>query len=401
MQARSRNKIALLFFAITAAAFGVIYFSVVPQPESNLEERRLSDLERVAGVYQADARALRVEQTPSGDARAARCAALAEATDSRVTLFDWKEDPEGRQRDKRGLELLRRVSDSREERAVPRATTRSLRRAIRTAADAERLRQLPGRGHRHRRPAAVGPATSPQWVGRSTRATSRRSRRPSRSSATACCWPRCAALLVALDRRLARRAPAGAARAARGARRRRGRRAAASIDPLPGGLRGRARPAHAHLQRDAGAAARRSTWRARSSSPPPRTSCARRSSRWPASSSCCRTRTSTRRRGASSSTRCASRSRGCRSCRSTCSTCRGSTPARSSSQTEPVDLAELAARRSSASSRPRSPTTAPSSRCDCRRRARRPTATASGWPRSCASCSTTRSATRRRAPTSP
>ena len=34
-----RNKIALLFFLITAAAFGVIYFCVVPQLESSLEER--------------------------------------------------------------------------------------------------------------------------------------------------------------------------------------------------------------------------------------------------------------------------------------------------------------------------------------------------------------------------
>ena len=36
---------------ITAAAFGVIYFWVVTQPESSLEERRLSDLEAVAGAY--------------------------------------------------------------------------------------------------------------------------------------------------------------------------------------------------------------------------------------------------------------------------------------------------------------------------------------------------------------
>ena len=43
---------------------------------------------------------------------------------------------------------------------------------------------------------------------------------------------------------------------------------------------------------------------ARSSSRPPRTSCARRSSRSAGSSSCSRTRTSTRRRGAGSSTRC-------------------------------------------------------------------------------------------------
>ena len=47
----------------------------------------------------------------------------------------------------------------------------------------------------------------------------------------------------------------------------------------------------------------------------------------------------------------------------------------------------------------RSTSTAPSSTCGCRTRARRPPATVSGWPRSCGSCSTTRFATRRRART--
>ena len=47
-----RNKIALLFFAITAAAFAVVYLTVVTQPESDLEERRLRDLEFVAGTAQ-------------------------------------------------------------------------------------------------------------------------------------------------------------------------------------------------------------------------------------------------------------------------------------------------------------------------------------------------------------
>ena len=46
-----RNKLALVFFAITGAALAVIYFSVVTQPESNLEEKRLKDLELVAGIY--------------------------------------------------------------------------------------------------------------------------------------------------------------------------------------------------------------------------------------------------------------------------------------------------------------------------------------------------------------
>ena len=44
-----RNKLALLFFAITAAAFSVIYFYVVPQSESNLRRERL-DLFRGQGI---------------------------------------------------------------------------------------------------------------------------------------------------------------------------------------------------------------------------------------------------------------------------------------------------------------------------------------------------------------
>ena len=67
---------------------------------------------------------------------------------------------------------------------------------------------------------------------------------------------------------------------------------------------------------------------ARSSSRPPRTSCARRSSRSAGSSSCSRTTTSTPRRGGASSSRSEPRSIVCASCPSTCSTCPGSRPGR-------------------------------------------------------------------------
>ncbi len=70
-----RNKLALVFFAIIAVAFSVIYFSVATQPESNLEERRLRDLELLAGIYQDSAR----EGRPPGHRRTsswrARCGA--------------------------------------------------------------------------------------------------------------------------------------------------------------------------------------------------------------------------------------------------------------------------------------------------------------------------------------
>jgi two-component system OmpR family sensor kinase len=108
-----RNKLALVFFAITAVAFSVIYFSVATQPESNLEERRLRDLELLAGIYEGTLTELAAGDTPKAQLeRGVR--RVAENTDSHVTLFDWKEDPEGRQNDTIGLDFYARF-DSREQ----------------------------------------------------------------------------------------------------------------------------------------------------------------------------------------------------------------------------------------------------------------------------------------------
>ena len=43
-----RNKLALLFFAIVAFALGLVFFLVVPQLRSSLEDQQLDDLERAA-----------------------------------------------------------------------------------------------------------------------------------------------------------------------------------------------------------------------------------------------------------------------------------------------------------------------------------------------------------------
>ena len=67
------NKVALLFFLITAAAFGVIYFWVVTQPESSLEERRLQDLELVADASTRSLERLQVGDFSQRDLRN-RCA---------------------------------------------------------------------------------------------------------------------------------------------------------------------------------------------------------------------------------------------------------------------------------------------------------------------------------------
>ena len=47
-----RNKLVLLFLTVVASAFGVIYFFVVPQLESSLEDAKLDELTRVAASSQ-------------------------------------------------------------------------------------------------------------------------------------------------------------------------------------------------------------------------------------------------------------------------------------------------------------------------------------------------------------
>jgi signal transduction histidine kinase len=108
-----RNKLALVFFAITAVAFSVIYFSVATQPASNLEERRLRDLELLARIYQDTLTQLADEDTPKEQLER-EVRRVAENTDSHVTLFDWNEKVTGRQNDLRGLDFYPRF-DSREQ----------------------------------------------------------------------------------------------------------------------------------------------------------------------------------------------------------------------------------------------------------------------------------------------
>jgi two-component system OmpR family sensor kinase len=101
----------------------------VTQPESSLEERRLRDLELLAGIYQRD-----LEEVATGDTdgeqveRAVR--QVAEGTDSSVTLFDWEEDPEGPQNDFRKIDF-KTIFDSREQGLGPRNDALLLR-ALRT-----------------------------------------------------------------------------------------------------------------------------------------------------------------------------------------------------------------------------------------------------------------------------
>lgn len=127
-----RNKLALVFFAIIGAALAVIYFSVVTYPQSNLEERRLRDLELVAGIYRSQLETLPLREERKGHiARTVR--SVAENTESNVTLFYWDESPVGPQGDLRGLHFYARF-DSREQTFFPRDDA-LLRRAVRSRRD--------------------------------------------------------------------------------------------------------------------------------------------------------------------------------------------------------------------------------------------------------------------------
>jgi signal transduction histidine kinase len=154
------NKIALLFFVITAAAFGAIYFWVVTQPESSLEERRLQDLETVAGAYQGTLDRMRV-RNPKQPGLESEVRALADAAAARVTLWEWKEKPEGRQLDKRGLDFYVRT-DSAEQHAVPPADALAAR-AVRSGRMQTGFDSFQGEDiGLVAQP--IGPEKNPQWV---------------------------------------------------------------------------------------------------------------------------------------------------------------------------------------------------------------------------------------------
>jgi two-component system OmpR family sensor kinase len=108
-----RNKLALVFFAIIGVAFSVIYFSVATQPESNLEERRLRDLELLAAVNQDTLAELAGQDTPK-EVLEREVRRVAQDTDSDVTLFRWDEMEVGRQGDLRGGDF-KVLFDSREQ----------------------------------------------------------------------------------------------------------------------------------------------------------------------------------------------------------------------------------------------------------------------------------------------
>jgi two-component system, OmpR family, sensor kinase len=107
-----RNKLALLFFAITAAALGLTYFIVMPELEQNLEREQMADLRRVARGAEPSLETL----IGRGDIRARdldrQVRSVADAAGARLTLLSV-------QRSAGGRALFFPLSDSREQRDVP------------------------------------------------------------------------------------------------------------------------------------------------------------------------------------------------------------------------------------------------------------------------------------------
>jgi len=86
-----RQKIAFMFFVITAAAFCAIWFVVVPQLEENLKERRLTSLQNEARDARAALQApLQGGTSPTRTNFTVRIRQAADATDAKLTVMDWQ-----------------------------------------------------------------------------------------------------------------------------------------------------------------------------------------------------------------------------------------------------------------------------------------------------------------------
>ena len=87
-----RYKIALIFFLVTASAFSVIWFVVVPQLEQNLKERRLNNLvDEAKGTRSGLQLPLGGRQFAPRD-YADRISVAEDATDARLTVQDWQRE---------------------------------------------------------------------------------------------------------------------------------------------------------------------------------------------------------------------------------------------------------------------------------------------------------------------
>jgi signal transduction histidine kinase len=113
-----RNKLALLFFGITATAFAVIYFYVVPQLQSNLEDRELDELRHAAVAAKPTLEGLMGRPEITAGQLDRRVRSIADSTGARVTLLGVQQSVAGTRETPRE-ERFFVITDSREERGVP------------------------------------------------------------------------------------------------------------------------------------------------------------------------------------------------------------------------------------------------------------------------------------------
>jgi two-component system, OmpR family, sensor kinase len=112
-----RTKLALVFFAIIAAAFGLLYFIATPQLQSKLEQRQLDDIGSAAADQRAHMDALIASDFKEKELND-KVRGVGEATDARVTLLLIDEN-----------DLFYTRSDSRLDKDAP-FSSRLARRAI-------------------------------------------------------------------------------------------------------------------------------------------------------------------------------------------------------------------------------------------------------------------------------
>ena len=133
------NKLAVLFLAITASGFGIIYFFVVPQLQSSLEDARLDELTRVADRARPSLEGLIGNRRATGPTVDRRIRAVADSAGARVTLLGLQRS----RLDTNGRPLTYVITDSREQRRVP-SNDRLVDRAVRTDALARGTGSLAG-----------------------------------------------------------------------------------------------------------------------------------------------------------------------------------------------------------------------------------------------------------------
>src|SRR5215212_6188397 len=88
-----RNKLSLLFFGIVALALGLVYFLVVPQLRSNLEDQQLDDLERAARATAGQLERAQEQAIPAAELDEL-VRAVADTAGAQVTLLGVQESEE-------------------------------------------------------------------------------------------------------------------------------------------------------------------------------------------------------------------------------------------------------------------------------------------------------------------